>query len=473
MYKRMENGITLIALVVTIIVLLILAAISINLVLGDNGIVKKTQEARIKSEIGKEQEIVSLSVMEVKENENFEMEDESKLKKAVDSYLDAGESEVINNKDGSFLIIFPSNRGYEVDIDGNINVIEDVEKPEHNDAAVARINYRYYEKLQDAINAVPDNKAQTTIVMLKDISENVIINENKNIVLDLREKSITNLEESAIITLSGQLIIKDGTLLGTYSSKIPTIYSNENSILSIENAIIDRKSSTTNAWETIQLYGTLNMNSGKINSPNSNAICTYENSNSIININGGLVYSREGDTIYNVGILNINGGTITCSCSDSSKSYNTIANDVGGIAVISGGTINTENIGNGDFPTGAIYNAGNIEIKEEANISGGMAVWPALYNTKTGTTVINGGYIYSYGCTAITNYGTLQISDGYVKSRQAGNSLYATLVIRGGSVSALGGTIEHMNNYCAIYKESSVEATVVIDGCNIIGTTSI
>ena len=41
-----NNGITLIALVVTIIVLIILAGISINLILGDNGIITKAQQAK-------------------------------------------------------------------------------------------------------------------------------------------------------------------------------------------------------------------------------------------------------------------------------------------------------------------------------------------------------------------------------------------------------------------------------------------
>ena len=44
-----NKGITLVALVVTIVVLLILATVSINLVLGDNGIVKKAQDAKTKS----------------------------------------------------------------------------------------------------------------------------------------------------------------------------------------------------------------------------------------------------------------------------------------------------------------------------------------------------------------------------------------------------------------------------------------
>lgn len=45
-----DNGITLIALVVTIIVLLILAGVSLKLVLGNNGIVNKAKEAKIETE---------------------------------------------------------------------------------------------------------------------------------------------------------------------------------------------------------------------------------------------------------------------------------------------------------------------------------------------------------------------------------------------------------------------------------------
>ena len=48
-YLRGNKGITLIALVVTIIVLIILAGISINLILGDNGIITKAAQAKEKN----------------------------------------------------------------------------------------------------------------------------------------------------------------------------------------------------------------------------------------------------------------------------------------------------------------------------------------------------------------------------------------------------------------------------------------
>ena len=47
--KKRQNGITLISLVVTIVVLLILAGITISLVFSENGIIKKAQEARNKT----------------------------------------------------------------------------------------------------------------------------------------------------------------------------------------------------------------------------------------------------------------------------------------------------------------------------------------------------------------------------------------------------------------------------------------
>ncbi len=46
MTKKQERGITLIALVVTIVVLLILAGVSISLVLNNNGVISKAKDAK-------------------------------------------------------------------------------------------------------------------------------------------------------------------------------------------------------------------------------------------------------------------------------------------------------------------------------------------------------------------------------------------------------------------------------------------
>ena len=57
---KRERGITLIALVVTIVVLLILAGVSLNLVLGNNGIITKAQDAKLMTRAGSAEDEVEL-----------------------------------------------------------------------------------------------------------------------------------------------------------------------------------------------------------------------------------------------------------------------------------------------------------------------------------------------------------------------------------------------------------------------------
>lgn len=53
---KKENGITIIALIVTIVVLLILAGVSISLVINRNGIISKAEVAKQETEIADEKE---------------------------------------------------------------------------------------------------------------------------------------------------------------------------------------------------------------------------------------------------------------------------------------------------------------------------------------------------------------------------------------------------------------------------------
>ena len=56
-----ESGITLIALVVTIVVLLILAGITISLVFSENGIISKSKNAKEQTEISQVREQLELA----------------------------------------------------------------------------------------------------------------------------------------------------------------------------------------------------------------------------------------------------------------------------------------------------------------------------------------------------------------------------------------------------------------------------
>ena len=63
-----NKGITLIALVVTIIVLLILAGVSIAMLTGDNGILSRASESSVSNAIGEGKDQVALYIAELSAN---------------------------------------------------------------------------------------------------------------------------------------------------------------------------------------------------------------------------------------------------------------------------------------------------------------------------------------------------------------------------------------------------------------------
>ena len=65
--KKNNKGITLVALVITIIVLLILAGVSLSLVLGENGVLSQAKNAKVKTDTAaaKEKLLLDLSEYEI------------------------------------------------------------------------------------------------------------------------------------------------------------------------------------------------------------------------------------------------------------------------------------------------------------------------------------------------------------------------------------------------------------------------
>ena len=71
MAKR-DKGITLIALVITIIVLLILAGVSVTTLTGENGVITQANKAKLTNELAEYKEQYGLYISEKKiENQNF------------------------------------------------------------------------------------------------------------------------------------------------------------------------------------------------------------------------------------------------------------------------------------------------------------------------------------------------------------------------------------------------------------------
>ena len=92
MKKRYNKGITLIALVITIIVLLILAGISIATLTGENGILKKAGTAQVETKKAKYQEILELIGGEIRPNQIIE---KLSTKEFMDVYEEKIQEEIL------------------------------------------------------------------------------------------------------------------------------------------------------------------------------------------------------------------------------------------------------------------------------------------------------------------------------------------------------------------------------------------
>lgn len=112
-----NKGITLIALVVTIVVLLILAGVTIATLTGDNGIITRTNQAKEETEKAGAKEKVQVEVAaSFDEYGKFDMD---KLKENLKNNLGLQESDIKDNPDGSITVTVD---GYEVTVDSNGNV---------------------------------------------------------------------------------------------------------------------------------------------------------------------------------------------------------------------------------------------------------------------------------------------------------------------------------------------------------------
>ena len=116
-----NKGITLIALVITIIVLLILAGVTIATLTGDNGIITRANEAKEVTEEAGAKEKVQMEVAgSFNEHGNFDMD---KLKENLKENLGLQDGDIKDNGDGSITVTVD---GYEVkvDINGDISIKE-------------------------------------------------------------------------------------------------------------------------------------------------------------------------------------------------------------------------------------------------------------------------------------------------------------------------------------------------------------
>lgn len=217
--------------------------------------------------------------------------------------------------------------------------------------SVARVNGIGYDTLAEAINAVPEGKVKTKIILLKDItlSESISIPNNKWVELDIGEKTITGSFSNAgnMITNNGVLNIISGNMIFTNSTKASRIVANSSgAILNISGNCTLTNEGTNAGSNSVDhpvienTGGTVNITGGNLN---SNGLAAAINQKSgTLNVSGGKIIAhsvKKGQAIYTEGgTTNISDGAYLENMSGTEELRACVDNN-GGTINITGGTI--------------------------------------------------------------------------------------------------------------------------------------
>ena len=165
--------------------------------------------------------------------------------------------------------------------------------------AVAKIGDTFYDTLVEAVAAVPESSEETTtILLLKDTSELVNIGANKNVILDLNDKTVSNLDSTNVIINDGTLTIRNGTV---YCSAEQGAINNESTgVLVIDGARIigtGRQAIYNNGGET-----TINEGS-YLKSTSVNRATVQNLSSGTVRIKGGTIISTKFSAVISTATL--------------------------------------------------------------------------------------------------------------------------------------------------------------------------
>ena len=183
---------------------------------------------------------------------------------------------------------------------------------------VAQINGVPYNTLQEAINNVPNN-TETTIMIVRDITENVNIISSKKVELDIGSYTISNFGNNAVITNYGTVKIKNGNITTNADTALINNYNGGRVIITGGNLTSTgtRQVIYNRAGGIVDISGSAYLSSTTTGSPSGNesslARATIQNlRNGTMNITGGTIIGVAQQAVSNEGTLNIgsNDGTI-------------------------------------------------------------------------------------------------------------------------------------------------------------------
>lgn len=200
------------------------------------------------------------------------------------------------------------------------------------------------DELQAIVNKAT---APVNIVLTKDITtNNFVIPADKDVTLDLNGRTVKNDESHTILnkghlTLTDSSADKSGQIISC-KADTAALRNGDNAVCVVESGTISRDGANGNTWHTVENFGTMTFNGGKV-------IADDGKSFAIVN---GWNYIDPGEqkatmTINNIemkagpngfkncagGTLTMNDGTLHCTC------YWGLSNDSTGVATINGGKI--------------------------------------------------------------------------------------------------------------------------------------
>ena len=360
---------------------------------------------------------------------------------------------------------------------------------------VAKIGEKEYYTFQEAFDACPSDGTETTVEVLRNCTTDManIIEENKNIVLDIQSYKILSGIEN-LFTNNGKFKIVDSIGNGRIISAKGTILKNEETGNFAINNITMQMTGSSAIDETIENKGMLEVTGGVIISDGLKNKCINNIEQGTVKITGGTV-SAYTYAIYNTSSnkVEIEGGTVqaTYYYEGYSAIYNNTENGVveikGGLVTnqgkaienkkgtikVTGGEIRTTQ-GDTRYSECGIYNNGKVIIEDgkvaalyrgsgiqneggTIEITGGTVSAPEWYNSiiNRGTLEISGGTIKSSE-KGIYNNSTLKMTGGTVEVQEPN---YAALECGGGTATIEGGTIKYNNAGNTNYNTAAIKIT--------------
>lgn len=317
---------------------------------------------------------------------------------------------------------------------------------------VAEIGAKKFTSLADAI-ATADNK---TVILLKDVTEDVVIPSGKTVTLNLNGKKLTNVSSNTI-TNNGTLTITGTGTVDNVTHQKAALYNKGTATVEGGTYTRSAEASTSatnsgnNSYYVIDNYGALTINKGtfKFSDTNAGAFSSlihngwYDGSkntsgqNAVMTINDGNFTQGTGGKITvkndDYGELEIKGGVFTQPQSNYYCIYNY------NIAKISGGIINgyvgnkyadttcdkglleisNEAVINGDIQSGTAASQESSSEKNLIKITGNAKVAGAITSADAKYVTVSGGYF--------TSDPTAYVASGYA-AKSSNKSGYTYMV---------------------------------------------